>query len=242
MSKGLVGATIRASFTAVATGAAVLLVSAAPQALVAQPRSVLIAPVASPAAENLASELTDRLRAGVNSFGSVDLRDLEALLDTHPLSRELDADRRDDLGCIHARQLAASEEVDEVVCGTLTPTEEGLLLELHLHGVGSGRTVQARPLVSSDREVLYRHALAEVAGWFREELPPPGALQVAPSGSRMTERTHSTSSWTPSLRSSTRPGHPVQGGPTVGARPVSASAARGLRAGGPHDGGGSGHG
>ena len=145
-----------------------LLLAAQPGAVRAQgepPMTVVVAPFYSSAALNLAVELTDGVRAGVDSISTFDQIDWAEMLDSSTLTRDMTAEERGELGCLQGRQLVHYEGIDAVLCGSVTTTPDGLLLEFSLHSASIPDGVRFEPLVSTEAGPLLDHALGELRAW-----------------------------------------------------------------------------
>jgi hypothetical protein len=130
--------------------------------------SLLVAPFASSAAPNMASQVTGDVRRGVGSLGLFDQVDWAALLDSSLVTREMTEEERAELTCINARQLAVREGIDSVLCGGIAPTPDGVLLELQVFRSSAGEGVRLEPVVAKDQKSLVVHTLEQLRAWGRE--------------------------------------------------------------------------
>lgn len=129
--------------------------------------ALLVAPFGSSAGPNMASGIEAAVRGRIDTLELFEPVDWASLLDSSPLTRSMPPDRRAELTCINARQLAAREGIDAVLCGRLDPTPDGVLLELDLFRTSSGERVRLESVVATDREALIRHTLEQLRAWGR---------------------------------------------------------------------------
>jgi hypothetical protein len=74
-------------------------------------------------------------------------------------------ERRAELACIHARQLAAREGIDSVLCGEMGPTPDGVRLELQVFRTSAEEGIQLEPVVAKDQDALVLHTLEQLRAW-----------------------------------------------------------------------------
>lgn len=129
--------------------------------------TLFVASFTSATAPNVASDVTDEVRAGIGELGLFDAVDWSTLLASSDATRAMPADERASLMCIQARQFAIEEGIDAVLCGAVGTTPEGLRLELEVHRTG-GEVLCLEPVVSNERESLVDHALAEIRAWKQD--------------------------------------------------------------------------
>jgi hypothetical protein len=102
-------------------------------------------------------------------MGLFEVVDWEAMLDRSRVTRTMDDERRSSLNCINARQIAVVEHVEFVLCGGISTSSEGLVVEAAVFEVMSGGMIQLRSATLSDREAVVRHVLAELRRWRLED-------------------------------------------------------------------------
>ena len=128
------------------------------------PPSLVVAPWGG-SAPNMAAEISAGVVEAVDSLDRFERIEWDALLDSFRVTRDMSPTRRAGLGCIQGRQVAVAEGIDYVLCGSLRPTPEGILLELEIYDIGSGSTIELEPLVAQELELLVEHAVRQVRGW-----------------------------------------------------------------------------
>lgn len=101
----------------------------------------------------------------MDSLGIFELIDWDTLLDRSRATRALDARRRAALQCVNARQIAAVEGIELVLCGSITPTVDGFLVELTLYPIGSAEWVRLPDMLAPDQESAVQQILRELAEW-----------------------------------------------------------------------------
>lgn len=139
--------------------------------------SLLLAPWQGSAAPNMAAEMRAHLRSGLDSLALFDRVEWNALVDSSRMTREMSEGRREKLDCLQARQLAGVEDIEYVLCGGVSLTPEGFLLELELYEVASG-VMEIASVVAENREALVERALARVREWGMDLLALPHELEV----------------------------------------------------------------
>ena len=148
--------------------------------------SLLIAPFGAAAAPNMAEAVTARVRERVDSLGLFNQVDWDDLLDRSPHTRTLDPGRRAALECVQARQLAASEHVDFVVCAVISATPDGFMVEPTVFDAASGDQTHLAVATVGDRDALVDHVVAELRKWgiergeLRRDDGRPRSRSVAP--------------------------------------------------------------
>jgi len=119
----------------------------------------------------MAAVVTAQIRERVDSLALFKQVDWHELLDRSPLTRTLGPERRAALGCVNARQLAVAEHIDLVLCGIISATPDGFVVEPMVFGAASGDQTNLPVATVPDRDALVNHVVAELRKWGIQRHP-----------------------------------------------------------------------
>ena len=133
-----------------------------------EPRTLFVAPFSAEAGANMAAEITARVRASLSATEGIEVGDWEAAVDRFSRARNLEAGALEPWDCVRARQVAAVQQIELLVCGVVRTTPDGFRAELQIVDLSHGASIDLDPGVARDQDGLVDHMCDEVVEWYRQ--------------------------------------------------------------------------